>query len=102
MNIRLTESPMMTHVFQTRKRIIAAKGGPKTIMGSDLNAEQKAKDLETIEPLASKDARILGVCYTEFKGTNTQKSEDFLSFLWDWWFSMTRQSQYSTCNPAVL
>jgi hypothetical protein len=22
--------------------------------------------------------------------------------LWDWWFSMTRQSQYSTCNPAVL
>jgi hypothetical protein len=38
-----------------RKRIIAAKGGPKTIMGSNLNAEQKAKTRNN-RPLASKDA----------------------------------------------
>jgi Ca2+-transporting ATPase len=102
MNILDGKPPMMTHVFQNKDKqiIIAAKGGRTIIKVSDLNAKQ-SKIYRAIDTLAS-GYRILGVCYTEFKGTNTKNQKISLSFYWDWWFSMTRQSQYSTCNPAVL
>jgi magnesium-transporting ATPase (P-type) len=92
---------MMTHVFQTKKaRIIAAKGAPKSLR-FPTSTPSRAKFTGN-RHFSFKGYRILGVCYTEFKGTNTKNQKISLSFLWDWWFSMTRQSQYSTCNPAVL
>jgi Ca2+-transporting ATPase len=75
--------PMMTHVFQNKegKRIIAAKGGPETIIKvSNLNAEEKAKINKAIDTLASKGYRILGVGYSEFKGNEFPKNQQDLPF----------------------
>jgi Ca2+-transporting ATPase len=102
-NIRLTESQMMTHVFQNKegKHIIAAKGGLKPSLRFPTSTPAETKIYGTIDTLASKDTHPRRMLY-RIQGTNTQNQEISLSFLWDWWFSMTRQSQYSTCNPAVL
>lgn len=76
--------PMMTHVFQNKegKRIIAAKGGPETIIKvSNLNTEEKARIYKTIDTMASKGYRILGVGYSEFKGTDYPKNQQDLPFI---------------------
>jgi Ca2+-transporting ATPase len=75
--------PMMTHVFQNMegRRIIAAKGGPETIIKvSNLNAEEKTRVYKVIDTLASKGYRILGVGYSEFKGTDYPKDQQDLPF----------------------
>lgn len=75
--------PMMTHVFQNKegKRIIAAKGGPETLIKvSNLNAEDKTRVHKTIETLASKGYRILGVGYSEFEGNEYPKNQQDLPF----------------------
>jgi Ca2+-transporting ATPase len=75
--------PMMTHVFQNKegKRIIAAKGGPETIIKvSNLNTEEKTRVHKAIDTLASKGYRILGVCYSEYKGNEYPKNQQELPF----------------------
>lgn len=75
--------PMMTHVFENKegKRIIAAKGGPETIIKvSNLNTEEKSIINKVIDTLASKGYRILGVGYSEFKGTDYPKNQQDLPF----------------------
>jgi Ca2+-transporting ATPase len=76
--------PMMTHLFQNKegKRIIAAKGAPETIIKvANLNTEEKARIHKTIDTLASKGYRILGVGYSEFKGTDYPKNQQDLPFI---------------------
>jgi Ca2+-transporting ATPase len=56
--------PMMTHVFQHRdgKRIIAAKGAPEAFLPiSNLTADEQQLILQSIETLATRGLRILGV-----------------------------------------
>jgi len=75
--------PMMTHVFQNQegKRIIAAKGAPETILKvSNLNAEEKNTIHKTIEILAAKGFRILGVAYSDFSGDQFPDSQQELPF----------------------
>lgn len=75
--------PMMTHVFQNQegKRIIAAKGGPETIIKvSKLTPEEETKIYKTIAALSSQGYRILGVCYSDFKGTDFPKSQQEILF----------------------
>ncbi|EIA08145.1 cation-translocating P-type ATPase [Flavobacterium frigoris] len=75
--------PMMTHVFENKegRRIIAAKGGPETIIKvSNLNTEEKSRINKVIDTLASKGDRILGVGYSEFKGTDYPKNQQDLPF----------------------
>lgn len=76
--------PMMTHVFQNKegKRIIAAKGGPETIIKvSDLSAEDKISLHKIMDTLASKGYRILGVGYSEYKETEYPKNQEDLPFI---------------------
>lgn len=75
--------PMMTHVFQNQegKRIIAAKGGPEAIIKvSNLNTEEQNKINKTIETLAAKGYRILGVGYSDFEGTDFPKTQQEIPF----------------------
>ncbi|PRZ23919.1 cation-translocating P-type ATPase [Flavobacterium granuli] len=75
--------PMMTHVFQNQdgKRIIAAKGGPETIIKvSKLTPEEENKIYKTIAALSSQGYRILGVCYSDFEGTDFPKSQQEILF----------------------
>src|SRR3970040_1325001 len=75
--------PMMTHVFQNKdgKRIIAAKGGPETLIKvSNIDAEDITRIQKTIDNLASKGYRILGVGYSEYGGTDYPKNQQDLPF----------------------
>jgi Ca2+-transporting ATPase len=75
--------PMMTHVFQNKdgKRIIAAKGGPETIIKvSNLEANEIISINKTVADLASKGFRILGVAYSDFEGTSYPISQQELPF----------------------
>jgi len=75
--------PMMTHVFQNEeeKRIIAAKGGPETILKiAKLNTEQQEKIRTKISELASDGYRILGVGYSDYKEAEFPKSQEELPF----------------------
>jgi P-type Ca2+ transporter type 2C len=75
--------PMMTHVFQNQegKRIIAAKGGPETIIAvCKLTEAEKNKVNQEINNLASKGYRILGVAYSNFKENNFPKTQQELVF----------------------
>jgi Ca2+-transporting ATPase len=75
--------PMMTHVFRNQegKRIIAAKGGPEAILNvSNLNTEQRSKIHKTIETLAAKGYRLLGVGYSDFEGANFPKTQQEIPF----------------------
>jgi Ca2+-transporting ATPase len=75
--------PMMTHVFQNHedKRIIAAKGGPETLIRvSNLNTEQKEKIRDKVSVLASDGYRILGVGYSEYKESQYPKDQQELPF----------------------
>jgi Ca2+-transporting ATPase len=75
--------PMMTHVFQNKKgkQIIATKGGPEMIIKvSNLKPEEKIRIHKTINTLASKGYRILGVGYSEFEGTDYPKNQQELAF----------------------
>ena len=75
--------PMMTHVFENKegKRIIAAKGGPETIIKvSNLNTEQKKQIQNTIITLASKGYRILGVGYSDYAESSYPKDQQELPF----------------------
>ncbi len=75
--------PMMTHVFQNKegKRIIAAKGGPETIIKvSNLKEEEKKNVNKVIEKLASKGYRILGVGYSDYKDSNYPADQQEIPF----------------------
>ncbi|MEZ7497664.1 cation-translocating P-type ATPase [Flavobacterium sp. Arc3] len=75
--------PMMTHVFENKdgKRIIAAKGGPETIIKiSNLSTDQEKKINDAITVLASKGYRILGVGYSDYAETNYPKNQQDLPF----------------------
>ena len=75
--------PMMTHVFQNKegKRIIAAKGGPETIIAvCKLSEAEKNKVNQKIDSLASNGYRILGVAYSDFKENNFPKTQQELAF----------------------
>jgi Ca2+-transporting ATPase len=75
--------PMMTHVFENKegKRIIAAKGGPETIIKvSNLSPQQQKKIQDTIRTLASKGYRILGVGYSDYSETNYPNNQQDLPF----------------------
>ncbi|MET0759502.1 MAG: cation-translocating P-type ATPase [Flavobacterium sp.] len=75
--------PMMTHVFQNHegKRIVAAKGGPEAIVKvSNLNTEEQNKINKTIETLAAKGYRILGVGYSDFEGKDFPKTQQEIPF----------------------
>lgn len=75
--------PMMTHIFQNQegKRIIAAKGGPETIIAvCKLTETEKNKVNQKIDNLASQGYRILGVAYSDFKENNFPKTQQELTF----------------------
>jgi Ca2+-transporting ATPase len=75
--------PMMTHVFQNEegKRIIAAKGGPETIIKvSNLSTEEQQQINDTIITLTSKGYRILGVGYSDYAETSYPKNQQDLPF----------------------
>ena len=75
--------PMMTHVFENKegKRIVAAKGGPETILKvCSLDTEQQQKINETISSIAAKGYRILGVCYSDYADTSYPKNQQELPF----------------------
>ena len=75
--------PMMTHVFQNEegKRIIAAKGGPETIIKvSNLNTEQQQQINDTIITLTSEGYRILGVGFSDYAETSYPKNQQDLPF----------------------
>jgi Ca2+-transporting ATPase len=75
--------PMMTHVFENKegKRIIAAKGGPETIIKvSNLSTQQQKQIQDTIRTLASKGYRILGVGYSDYSETNYPNNQQDLPF----------------------
>lgn len=75
--------PMMTHVFQNKEgnRIIAAKGGPETIIKvSNLKQEEENKIYNTVASLSSQGYRILGVCYSDFQGNDFPKSQQEILF----------------------
>jgi Ca2+-transporting ATPase len=75
--------PMMTHVFQNEegRRIIAAKGGPETIIKvSNLNTEQKQQINDMLITLTSKGYRILGVGYSDYAETTYPKNQQDVPF----------------------
>lgn len=75
--------PMMTHVFQNQegKRIIAAKGAPEALIKvSNLHTEEENRINKTIEILAAKGYRILGVGYSDFEGNNFPKNQQEIVF----------------------
>lgn len=75
--------PMMTHVFENEhgKRIIAAKGGPETIIEvSNLSTEQEKQVQETIISLTSKGYRILGVSYSDYTENSYPENQQDLPF----------------------
>ncbi len=60
--------PMMTHIFANRQKekIIATKGAPEAIINVSKLTDKEKKDIySTIEDLASKGYRILGVAIAE-------------------------------------
>jgi Ca2+-transporting ATPase len=75
--------PMMTHIFQNEQheRIIATKGAPEAIIHvCDLKEEEKKVINEQVEKLATKGYRILGVAYSDFKGSNFPIRQQDLPF----------------------
>jgi Ca2+-transporting ATPase len=77
------QPPMMTHVFQSKEeeRIIATKGAPEAIIQvSDLRNDEKRIIQEQIQKLAAKGYRILGVAYSEFKGSDFPVRQQDLPF----------------------
>lgn len=75
--------PMMTHVFQNEsgKRIIAAKGAAETILKvTKLSEEVQTKIYTTIQLLASKGYRILGVAQSDYKETDFPDEQRDLPF----------------------
>ncbi|UQD57506.1 cation-translocating P-type ATPase [Flavobacterium sp. K5-23] len=78
--------PMMTHIFQNQegKRIIAAKGAPEAILKvSNLNEDEKNTILKTMEILASKGYRILGVAHSDYSEKNFPLNQEELPFHFD-------------------
>lgn len=76
--------PMMTHVFsrQNGERIIAAKGAPEAIFAvCPLSSEQKKKMDLALDILTNDGFRVLGVCTSEFKGTNFPTQQQVLPFV---------------------
>lgn len=75
--------PMMTHIFQNQegKRIIAAKGGPEALLKvANLSTAEQNKINKTIETLAAKGFRILGVGYSDFEGSDFPKTQQEFPF----------------------
>ena len=76
--------PMMTHVFEDREgvRIIAAKGAPEAIIAvSNLDEASRKQILASVEALASKGFRILGVAKSDFKGNSFPQKQQQLPFV---------------------
>ena len=75
--------PMMTHVFEdpAGARIIAAKGAPEAILAvSNLSPEEKTQTLRTVEELATKGYRILGVATALYPGLPFPARQQDLAF----------------------
>lgn len=75
--------PMMTHIFENQKgdRIIAAKGAPEAmIKNSQLSEGQKVLINDTIQKMAQKGFRILGVAQATFSGNDFPKNQETFSF----------------------
>jgi Ca2+-transporting ATPase len=75
--------PMMTHIFENKegRRIIAAKGGPETIIKvSNLSVEQQKQINGTVSKLSSKGYRILGVGYSDYSETSYPQNQQDLPF----------------------
>lgn len=75
--------PMMTHIFENKEgiRIIATKGAPEAILSvSTLTNNEKKKIQETIQLLAVKGYRLLGVGEAEFNGNNFPETQQEFKF----------------------
>ncbi|NRT16782.1 Ca2+-transporting ATPase [Flavobacterium sp. 28A] len=75
--------PMMTHIFQNQegKRIAAAKGGAETIIKvSKLNKDQKNTIYKTIDALAAKGYRVLGVAQSSYSKQEFPDNQQELPF----------------------
>jgi Ca2+-transporting ATPase len=75
--------PMMTHVFEDSKgnRIIAAKGAPEALIEvSSLSDKEKNHVLITMQAMAKKGYRVLGIGIADFLGTDFPKTQQELKF----------------------
>ena len=75
--------PMMTHVFEDSKgnRIIAAKGAPEALIEfSYLSDKEKNHVLITMQAMAKKGYRVLGIGIADFLGTDFPKTQQELKF----------------------
>jgi Ca2+-transporting ATPase len=75
--------PMMTHVFEDSKgkRIIAAKGAPEALIEvSSLSDKEKNKVLISMQAMAKKGYRVLGIGIADFPGTDFPKTQQELKF----------------------
>ncbi len=76
--------PMMTHVFQNAegKKIISAKGAPEAILDvSNLSAEERKNVTATINELAQKGYRLLGVALSDYANDNYPAKQQTLPFI---------------------
>ncbi len=65
------QPPMMTHIFEDKagRRIIASKGAPEAILQAcGLSPAQRSKIIDTLQSLAAKGYRMLGVARAEYSG----------------------------------
>jgi len=75
--------PMMTHIFENKaqERIIAAKGAPEAIIAvCNLQPSEKASILQTVQELAAKGYRILGVAESTSQHPTFSKTQQEIPF----------------------